>query len=128
MNIKRQSYGTEEIPFSPFSESDSHLFVSGQGGNDPLTGEIKIGDLESQTINTVKNIEIILGQRGLTLKDVVKVNIFLTNRQHYEQFNQIYSLLFSRPYPARTLVYCDLNFDLLVEIDVIAKLKPYEKM
>jgi 2-iminobutanoate/2-iminopropanoate deaminase len=128
LNIKRQSYGTEEIPFSPFSESDSHLFVSGQGGNDPLTGEIKIGDLESQTINTVKNIEIILGQRGLTLKDVVKVNIFLTNRQHYEQFNQIYSLLFSRPYPARTLVYCDLNFDLLVEIDVIAKLKPYEKM
>ncbi|OUS75889.1 reactive intermediate/imine deaminase [Paenibacillus sp. MY03] len=126
--MKRQSYGTEEIPFSPFSESDSHLFVSGQGGSDPLTGEIKIGDLESQTINTVKNIEIILGQRGLTLKDVVKVNIFLTNRQHYEQFNQIYSLLFSRPYPARTLVYCDLNFDLLVEIDVIAKLKPYEKM
>ncbi|WP_214628924.1 RidA family protein [Paenibacillus agaridevorans] len=124
MNIKRQSYGTEEIPFSPFSESDSHLFVSGQGGNDPLTGEIKIGDLESQTINTVKNIEIILGQRGLTLKDVVKVNIFLTNRLHYEQFNQIYSLLFPRPYPARTLVYCDLNFDLLVEIDVIAKLKP----
>ncbi|QNK60238.1 RidA family protein [Paenibacillus sp. PAMC21692] len=124
MNIKRQSYGTEEIPFSPFSESDSHLFVSGQGGNDPLTGEINIGDLESQTINTVKNIEIILGQRGLTLKDVVKVNIFLTNRQHYAQFNQIYSLLFPRPYPARTLIYCDLNFDLLVEIDVIAKLKP----
>lgn len=125
VNIKSQSYGTEDIPFSPSTKSGSLLFVSGQGGNDPLTGEIKDGDLENQTINTVKNIELILRRHGLTLKDVVKVNIFLTNRQHYEPFNQIYSLLFPRPYPARTLVYCDLNFDLLVEIDVIAQLKPY---
>lgn len=123
LNINNANYGTDDIPFSPATRSDSLLFVSGQGGNDPATGEIKPGDLESQTINTIKNIEMILGQHGLTLEDVVNVNIFLTDRQHYEQFNQVYSCLFTRPYPARTLVYCDLNFDLLVEINVVAQFK-----
>lgn len=123
MKINLQHYGTEEIPFSLTSQSDSLLFVSGQGGNDPQTGEIKADDLESQTVNTLQNIVNILSRHDLGLEDVVKVNVFLTNRRDYEAFNRIYASLVPKPYPARTLVYCELNFDLLVEIDVIARLK-----
>lgn len=120
MNFK---YGMDELPFSSATPSDSHLFVSGQGGTDPITGEVTADDLESQTVLTLRNISIILAQSGLTLEDVVKVNIYLKNRTDYESFNRIYAREFPRPYPARTLVYCDLNFDLLVEIDVVAQLR-----
>ncbi|MDF2652815.1 MAG: tdcF [Paenibacillus sp.] len=123
LNMKIKNYGLEEVPFSSATQTESLLFVSGQGGTDPHTGEVTADDLESQTILTLQNIENILAKWELTLADVVKVNIFLSNRKHYELFNQIYSRLFPRPYPARTLVYCELNFDLLVEIDVIAKLR-----
>ncbi|WP_409342221.1 RidA family protein [Paenibacillus sp. MBLB4367] len=117
------NYGTAELPFSTATQSETLLFVSGQGGLDPTTGNVPVNDLESQTILTMQNIQNILAESGLTLEDVVKVNIFLANRKDYEEFNRIYSRLCPRPYPARTLVYCELNFDLLVEIDVIAKLK-----
>jgi len=111
------------MPFSVATQSETLLFLSGQGGLDPSTGEIAAADLESQTVRTIRNIQDILSRSGLTLKDVLKVNVYLSDRKHYEPFNRIYSELFPRPYPARTLVYCELNFDLLVEIDVIAKLK-----
>lgn len=113
----------DEVPFSPATPTDSLLFVSGQGATDPVTGEVTADDLEGQTLMTIRNISKILAQSGLTLEDVVKVNIYLKNRADYELFNRIYARLFPRPYPARTLVYCDLNFDLLVEIDVVAQLR-----
>jgi len=113
----------DEAPFSPSTPTDSLLFVSGQGAIDPLTGKIAADGLESQTSMTVRNVEDILAQSGLTLHDVVKVNIYLKNRADYETFNRVYARLFPQPYPARTLVYCDLNFDLLVEIDVVARLR-----
>jgi len=116
-------YGMDEVPFSPATPTDSLLFVSGQGATDPVTGEVTADDLEGQTLMTIRNISKILAQSGLTLEDVVKVNIYLKNRADYELFNRIYARLFPRPYPARTLVYCDLNFDLLVEIDVVAQLR-----
>lgn len=120
MNLK---YGMDEAPLSPSTPTDSLLFVSGQGAIDPLTGKIAADGLESQTSMTIRNIEDILAQSGLTLHDVVKVNIYLKNRADYETFNRVYARLFPQPYPARTLVYCDLNFDLLVEIDVVARLR-----
>lgn len=120
---KIPKYGTDAPPFSTTSQSETLLFVSGQAGLDPVTGEIVSDDLEEQTIATIRNIEHILTQSGLSLNDIVKVNVFLTNRNHYEPFNQIYAQLLPQPFPARTLIYCELNFNLLVEIDVIAMLK-----
>jgi 2-iminobutanoate/2-iminopropanoate deaminase len=44
----------------------------------------------------------------------------LVRQEDYTKFNEIYARYFKAPYPARTTVYCSLNYDLLVEIDVIA--------
>lgn len=124
MKRNRDLYGTENIPFSAAVPSDSLLFVSGQGGFDPDDEDAELGGIEIQTERTVENIRNILAQWGLTLADVLKVNVFLTDRTHYEPFNRVYARLFPQPYPARTLVYCELNFGLLVEIDVIARRRP----
>lgn len=123
MKNKIEHYGVEEAPFSDATQSGSLLFVSGQGSFDRSSGKVVRSDIESETVLTVQNLETILSQSNLSLKDVVKVNVYLSDRKHYEKFNHIYSRLFPQPYPARTLVYCDLNFDILVEIDVIAKLR-----
>lgn len=123
MKNNNNLYGTNTMPFSASIQSETLLFVSGQGGIDPDTSGENAGDIRSQTIRTVENIKDILAQSGLTLDDVLKTNVYLTSRDNYELFNQVYVQLFSHPYPARTLIYCELNFGLLVEIDVIAKLR-----
>lgn len=108
-------------PISAAIQTDSLVFVSGQGGLDPLTGAVVGSDLESQTVQTMENIKQILTAAGLTLDDVVKCNIYLSDRKLYEEFNSIYRRFFTSPFPSRTAIYCDLNYDLLVEIDVIAQ-------
>lgn len=107
-------------PFSSAIQVGELVFVSGQGGLHPQTGELVGPDLQSQTRQTMENIRLILQEAGLTLDDVVKVNIYLKERDLYTPFNEIYRDYFQNPYPSRTTVYCDLNFDILVEIDVIA--------
>lgn len=111
-------------PFSSARHTESLVFVSGQGGLDPETGQVVGDDLESQTVQTMENIRRILEQNDLTLDDVVKANIYLKRRDDYNEFNEIYGRFFTPPYPSRTAIYCDLNFDILVEIDVIAVKKP----
>ncbi|MFK7691675.1 RidA family protein [Paenibacillus sp. HJGM_3] len=105
-------------PFSSGIETESLIFVSGQGGIQ--NGKVVGSDLESQTIQTLENVRAVLKAAGLDFDNVVKVNVYLSDRGLYKDFNEIYERYFSKPYPSRTTVYCDLNYDLLVEIDAIA--------
>jgi 2-iminobutanoate/2-iminopropanoate deaminase len=107
-------------PFSSGIETESLVFVSGQGGIDPITGNIVGSDIESQTIQTLENMRAVLHAADLDMNDLVKVTVYLTDRKHYNEFNEIYGRYFKAPYPSRTAIYCDLNYDLLVEIDGIA--------
>ncbi|MBP1964137.1 RidA family protein [Paenibacillus aceris] len=119
----KQTIATDESTGKPFSSAilaGGFVFVSGQGGLDPETGQVVSSDLKTQTLQTLENIQRILQEAHATLADVVKVNVYLKERSHYEEFNQVYGSYFAYPYPARTTIYCDLNFDILVEIDVIA--------
>lgn len=107
-------------PFSSGIETETLIFVSGQGGLDPITGKIVGSDIESQTIQTLENIRSVLLAADLDLNDLVKVNVYLTDRKLYNEFNEVFGRYFQTPFPSRTAIYCDLNFDLLVEIDGIA--------
>ncbi|GIP34636.1 RidA family protein [Paenibacillus sp. J2TS4] len=118
---KKFTAGKEKrLPFSSAVQTGSYVYVSGQGGIDPQTHCIVGLDLESQTRQTMDNIREVLTAASLDWEHVVKVNVYLADRSLYEEFNQIYARYFNSFFPARTLVYCALNYDLLVEIDVIA--------
>ncbi|CAG7652712.1 RidA family protein [Paenibacillus allorhizosphaerae] len=120
---KKQSIATQEgsgLPFSSAIAAGGFVFVSGQGGLDPATGRVVGPDLKTQTVQTLDNIQRILQEAGAALEDVVKVNVYLKERALYDEFNQVYGSYFSYPYPARTTIYCDLNYDILVEIDAMA--------
>jgi 2-iminobutanoate/2-iminopropanoate deaminase len=110
-------------PIGPYSHGVLHgnmLFVSGQVGKHPQTGEIPV-DIEGQTTRVMENIEGILKEAGMNFTNVVKTTIFLTDFKDFATVNGIYGSCFTGDYPAReTVEVSRLPLDVLVEISVIA--------
>ncbi len=87
-------------PISAAILSGPMLFVSGQVGIDPLTGAIAGPDIRSQTRQALLNIQSLLAAAEMTMADVVKVGIFLTDLSCSGAMNEIYAAFFaalSRP-------------------------------
>ncbi|CAN5795180.1 RidA family protein [soil metagenome] len=110
-------------PIGPYSHGVLHgnmLFVSGQVGKHPQTGEIP-DDIEGQTTRVMQNIEGILNDAGMNFSNVVKTTIFLADFKDFATVNAIYGACFTGDYPAReTVEVSRLPLDVLVEISVIA--------
>ena len=110
-------------PIGPYSHAVLHgntLFVSGQVGKHPQTGEIP-PDIEGQTTRVMENIEAILKDAGMNFSNVVKTTIFLADFKDFGTVNGIYGGCFTGDYPAReTVEVSRLPLDVLVEISVIA--------
>jgi 2-iminobutanoate/2-iminopropanoate deaminase len=109
-------------PYSPAIVSGGFVFVAGQVGIDPATGQAAI-DLEAQVRQTLINVGAVLKAAGCDFGDVVKTNAFLTKPEFFAPFNTLYREVFTEPYPARSTIICQLaRADLLVEVEVIARL------
>lgn len=110
-------------PYSPAIASGGFVFVAGQVGNDPATGQPAGHTIEAQTRQTLKNIGVLLRAAGCDFKDVVKTNAYITKTEFFQGFNAVYREFFVEPYPARSTVVCTLvNERLLVEVDAIARI------
>jgi 2-iminobutanoate/2-iminopropanoate deaminase len=110
-------------PFSPVIVAGGFAFVAGQVGRVPATNESAGDSIEAQTRQVLDNIGLLLRAAGCDYKDVVKANAYLTKPEFFKAFNAIYQEYFPEPRPVRTTVAAALMAaDLLVEIDVIAKL------
>ena len=98
------------------------VFVTGTGPLDPSTGQIVGEDIEGQTEQTIDNIAAVLQADGASLRDVIKVNVHLSDTSLFSRYNAVYSRRFSQPYPVRTTVGSDLGHapGMLIEIDCIA--------
>ena len=100
---------------------DNTIYVSGQLGLDPQTGELAGDDLESQVRQAIKNIEAILSVEDYELEDVVSVDVFLDDLDNYSEFNSIYIDYFTQDFPARMVVEAArIPLDAKIEIKVIA--------
>jgi 2-iminobutanoate/2-iminopropanoate deaminase len=109
-------------PYSPGLIDGDLLFVAGQVGRDPATGQLAGESIESQARQTLVNIGTILQAAGCGFQDVVKAGIYLSQAEHFASLNQVYREFFNEPYPARTTVICTMpDKAALVEIDVIAR-------
>jgi len=116
--------GKAPKPIGPYSQAvkaGGFLFGSGQIAIDPATGELVRGDIKAQTRRVMENIKAILESSGYTLKDVVKVTVFLKNIEDFKDFNEVYGEYFKEEPPARTTVEVSrLPKDVLIEVDFIA--------
>lgn len=108
-------------PYSQGIQTGNLVYLSGQLGLDPQSGNLKEG-LEAQTHQAFANIKALLESQGLTLGNVVKVLVLLADIKDFGPVNDIYADYFQEPYPARSaFAVKDLPKGGLVEIEVIAE-------
>jgi 2-iminobutanoate/2-iminopropanoate deaminase len=111
-------------PIGPYSQGifvNGFLFVSGQGAVDPESGRLAGTDIESQTRQTLTNIRSIVEASGLSMRDLVRVSIFLRHMSDFKKMNEVYQSFFPDAPPARTTIQAELPLpDMLIEIDVVA--------
>ena len=111
-------------PYSQAIETGDLVFVSGQLGLDPQTGEFVGGGVKEQTRQALTGIRNILKEAGLTMDHVVKCTVFLNDMNDFADMNGVYGEFFTKPYPARAAFeVARLPKDALVEIEAIATLK-----
>lgn len=107
-------------PYSQAIDTGTMVFASGQLPVDPVSGTIPTG-IEAQTLQSLKNVKAILEQAGLTMDNVVKTTVYLSDMANFAAMNAIYSTFFNEPYPARSAVAVrELPKGADVEIEVIA--------
>ena len=91
-------------PYSQAIIAPPWLFVSGQLGINPKTGELAGVTLSAQAKQALENMRNVIQAAGLTLDDVVSVDVFMTNIGAFEEFNGIYETFFTPHRPARAVV------------------------
>lgn len=114
-------------PVGPFSHamlSNRFLYCSGQIGINPKTLQVDGKSIEEQTLKTFENVKSVLASKGLTLADVVKVNVYVTDMANFAKMNTIYAGQFGEHKPARTTVaVAGLPLGAIVEMECIAECK-----
>ena len=125
-NTEKTIIVTDQAPaaigvYSQGVRVDNTIYVSGQLGLDPQTGEMAGDDLESQVRQAIDNIEAILSAEDYGLEDVVSVDVFLDDLDSYSEFNSIYIEYFTQDFPARMVVEAArIPLDAKIEMKVIA--------
>jgi len=107
-------------PYSQAIKAGNLLFLSGQIGINPATGQMQIS-MEDQTRQIMKNIHAIMEKCGCGLESILKTTIFLVNLQDFAKVNDLYKEYFTGDFPARTTVEVSrLPKSALIEIEAIA--------
>jgi len=109
-------------PYSPAVRVGNLLFVSGQIGLDPLTGQLAGTTIETQTQQALQNLESILAEAGFDSSEVVQCSVFLKDINDFQKMNLIYGGYFPEDhYPTRTTVeVSNLPRNAIIEIAAIA--------
>ena len=107
-------------PYSQGIDACNIVFVAGQVGREPQSGELPEG-IEAQSERAMENIKAILEACGLTFANVAKTTCLLAEIDDFEAFNAVYSRYVSDPKPARaTYAVKALPRGALVEVEAFA--------
>ena len=111
-------------PIGPYSHAvqfGNMLFVSGQVGKHPETGELMLVDIKTETRQVMENVKGILADAGMDTSHIVKTTIFMKDMNNFASMNEVYGSYFAGDFPARETVQVSrLPLDVNVEISVIA--------
>ena len=113
-------------PAGHYSQAVIHgniIYVSGQLPIDPVTGEKRLGSIEEQTEQVLKNISEILIATGSDINHVIKTTVYISDIQLWDRLNEVYGKFFGKHRPARAVVPTkDLHHGFQIEIEAIASL------
>ena len=79
------------------------VYLSGQIGLDPITMQMVEG-IEAQVHRVFQNLRAVASAADSSFNDLVKLNVYLTSLDHFAKVNEIMTVYFRTPYPARAAV------------------------
>lgn len=127
----RETIATDNAPqaigtYSQAVRIGNTVYLSGQIALIPETMELKEGDISERIHQVFKNLSAVCEAAGGSLQDIAKLNIFLTDMNHFATVNEIMAQYFQQPYPARAAVAVkQLPKDTDVEMDGVMALSSY---
>jgi len=115
-----QSSETNTAPFSGVYEANGFIFISGQVHID-TSGQLIGNTIEEKLDAVILNVKKLLEEAGLSLNDVIRVYLYLTDLTQLSALNKSYVKYFKHPLPARTAIGVSaLPLGASLEMDVIA--------
>ncbi|NOR72322.1 MAG: RidA family protein [Mariprofundaceae bacterium] len=109
-------------PYSQAMVHDGLLYTSGQIGLDPAAGVLVGEGVELQARQVTRNLSAVLDAAGVSVSDIIKVNIYLTDMDDFPLVNAIYADWLAEHRPARaTVAVAALPLAAKVEMDLIAR-------
>lgn len=123
--MKKEVINTEKAPaaigtYSQAIKAGDTVYLSGQIPLNPATMQLVEGGFEAQTVQVFENLKSVAEAAGGGLKDIVKLNIYLTDLANFAKVNEVMGRYFAEPYPARAAIGINaLPKDSLVEMDAV---------
>ena len=109
-------------PYSTAVIYGDTIYMSGMIGVDPAVQKPVEGGTLAQAKQVFENIKTILSEMGLSMDDVLKTTVFLTNLGDFAEVNKLYAEYFGPNYPARSCVEVSaLPMGLAIEVECIAR-------
>lgn len=127
--MSRKTITTNEAPkaigtYSQAIRVGDTVYLSGQIPLVPATMELETGDMRAQITRVFENLRAVARAAGGDLRDIVKLNVFLTDLAHFPLVNEIMATYFTEPYPARAAIgVAALPKGAAVEMDAVMVLK-----
>lgn len=110
-------------PYSQAVKKGGTLYLSGQIGLSPSTGELVSGDVKEQAAQALANMRAVLAEAGATPDDVTKTTVFIVDMADFQAVNEVYAETFGKDAPARSCVaVAALPKGARVEIEAVAVL------
>ena len=108
-------------PYSQAVRTAGLVFISGQIPIDPASGKLVSGDIGAETRQAMQNLKAILEASGSSLKQVLKVTLFIADMDQFGLINEAYAAFFPQDPPARACVEVSrLPKDVRVEVEAVA--------
>ena len=125
--MKIQQITIDPDPYKPFRLAQGYrvgelLFISGQAAIDGKGCIVGVGDFDAQARQVFENLNRVLRSGGSSLRNVVKVTIFLRDMSNFSKIVELRERYFTPPYPADTIVEVSSLYspEALIEIEAIA--------
>lgn len=112
-------------PIGPYNQAvlvGNMLYTSGQIAINPLTNELVLENIETETKQVMENLKAVLEAAEMSFENVIKVSIFISDMNNFSKINTIYGAYFNEATaPAReTVQVACLPKNVNVEISAIA--------
>ena len=117
---KAENPERNNAPFSEVVQAGNLFFLAGQIGMDRSVGKLAENGIKGETEQAIKNIQGVLEYHGLSIDNVVKCTVILSDINDFKAFNEVYVKYFTKKPARTTYAAAGLAVGAKIEIDVIA--------